>query len=376
MGNFLFHCNECLTRKEQNEASSLKDQIKALTETVNNLVKKNQIDELTDTVNSLVKDFRSFKESKKPSVGGKDNVSSGKIGDVNKRDSKKGTSYSDKVKNVKSSLCIQSNGSTVNIERVQELATNNGIQVSKAVVRDNGNVHVHLPSEENRAKLEPLLNDKAFASNKIVTLKSKTPSISILDVKKFTTDEEFLEKIKKQNPKIKQLMDTGSDFSIVYKRDPNNSNTGNKFYQVVARVSDEIRNAIRENNNKIYIELDAYRVVDRFYIKRCNRCQNFGHYEKDCMNDLCCAYCSQTHNHQNVTKLRRAIMNTMAVAIVKNMWNHRWAIQQCGTNVLLIYQCKRNYESLFHVTRQKTHKGISVFNKLQTFVMEYLVCFK
>ena len=184
----------------------------------------------------------------------------------------------------------------MNLEKVQELAASNGIQVSKAVVRDNGNVHVHLPSVENREKLEPLLNDEAFAANKVVTLKSKLPTISILDVRKFNSDEDFVDKIKKQNPKIKQLLDNGSEFSIVYKKEPKNTNDNNRFYTIVARVSDEIRKAIKDNHNKIYIELDAYRVVDRFYIKRCNKCQKFGHYEKDCQNEMCCAYCTHPHS--------------------------------------------------------------------------------
>ena len=50
-------------------------------------------------MNSLVKDFRSFKESKKPNIGGKDNANkTSKIGEVKNQDEKKGTSYSDKVK--------------------------------------------------------------------------------------------------------------------------------------------------------------------------------------------------------------------------------------------------------------------------------------
>ena len=45
------------------------------------------------------------------------------------------------------------------------------------------------------------------------------------------------------------------------------------------------------NGNRIFMELSSLRIVDRFYIKRCNRCQGFGHYAKDCSQDQVCGYC-------------------------------------------------------------------------------------
>ena len=43
------------------------------------------------------------------------------------------------------------------------------------------------------------------------------------------------------------------------------------------------------------MDLIAHKVIDRFYIKRCNKCQTFGHYEKDCTNETCCGYCKKHH---------------------------------------------------------------------------------
>ena len=202
-----------------------------------------------------------------------------------------------RVKKMKSSLCIKSNGSEVNLAKVQELATDNSIQVTKTTVKENGDVYVELPSEENREKLTPLLNDEAFATNRVVELKTKLPTISILDVKEFISKEDFVEKVKKQNPEIKTLIDQGSEFSIVYSKSPSDTpgKKENKHFQVVARVGDKIRKAMKANRDKVFVDLSSYRVVDRFYVKRCNRCQQFGHYEKDCNNPICCGYCSGEH---------------------------------------------------------------------------------
>ena len=69
---------------------------------------------------------------------------------------------------------------------------------------------------------------------------------------------------------------------------------------MVARVSEEVRKIIKNGNNRIYMDLLALKVVDRFYIKRCNRCQKFGHYEKDCSSPKeCCGFCTREHKSED-----------------------------------------------------------------------------
>ena len=71
-----------------------------------------------------------------------------------------------------SSLCITSNGTVVNLAKMQELAKTNSIQVTKTTVKENGDVYVDLSSEENRVKLALLLSDQAFATNSVIKLKT------------------------------------------------------------------------------------------------------------------------------------------------------------------------------------------------------------
>ena len=120
----------------------------------------------------------------------------------------------------------------------------------------------------------------------------------------------LLKKLKKQNPQIKECIDKGSEFSIVYIKKPQtNNSTGEikSFYQVVVRVSDDIRKVIRANDDKIFMDLVAHRVNDRFYVKRCNKCQKFGHYEKDCKSETCCGYCrSNNHSSNDCNEVQEA----------------------------------------------------------------------
>ena len=78
---------------------------------------------------------------------------------------------------------------------------------------------------------------------------------------------------------------------------PESSGTNRKHYQLVARVSNEIRERIKKNKDTIFVDLTAHRIVDRFYIKRCNKCQKFGHYQDNCTSDKirCVFCCSDSH---------------------------------------------------------------------------------
>ena len=104
-----------------------------------------------------------------------------------------------------------------------------------------------------------------------------------------------MEKLKKQNTTIKQKIEGGSEFTIVYCTKSKDENPDRINFQVVARVSEDIRMAIKEGGDRMYSELGSYKVVDRFYVKRCNKCQHFGHYEKDCDKEECCGYCRKNH---------------------------------------------------------------------------------
>ena len=64
------------------------------------------------------------------------------------------------------------------------------------------------------------------------------------------------------------------------------------LYQVVARVSEDIREIIKSNNDRIFIGLTSHPIFDRFYVKSCSSCHRFGHYHAECSSTPCCGYCS------------------------------------------------------------------------------------
>ena len=201
-------------------------------------------------------------------------------------------SYSEKVQ--AASICIKSNGNPIDMSAIKDIAVDNNIQVVGTHIKDNGDMFIKVPSKVNQEKLLPLLTSTCAEASKVVPIESKLPSISILNVEDFTNKDEFIVKMKKQNPDIEALLEAGSVFKIVFSKKLNMTENEKQHYQLVVRVSEDIRKVIKQMGNWIYYNLTALRVVDRFYIKRCNKCQHFGHYQKDCTNQIHCGLCNST----------------------------------------------------------------------------------
>ena len=96
-------------------------------------------------------------------------------------------------KSMKVTMCIKSNqGVAVDLNRVKEIITTHGVQVTKASVdKKSGDLYVNFPSEENREKLFPLSEEEQFPGNKVINLKKRYPTISIRGVSDYDTEDEF-----------------------------------------------------------------------------------------------------------------------------------------------------------------------------------------
>ena len=56
-----------------------------------------------------------------------------------------------------------------------------------------------------------------------------------------------------------------------------------------------LRDVIKQFKDKLTLGLSSCKVYDQYHIKRCNKCQQFGHYYKDCTAIECCAKCGGDH---------------------------------------------------------------------------------
>ena len=81
-------------------------------------------------------------------------------------------------------------------------------------------------------------------------------------------------------------------------------------FQIFASVSPVLREGLRTYKNKVVIGLVSCKVYDRKQTKRCNNCQHFGHFAKECPtpDETNCGKCSGNHRTDScVTDERKCI---------------------------------------------------------------------
>ena len=288
--NFSWQCDSCLTKSEIAKASTLEGQMATLLGIVTELSR--EVKELKKDSASKIKLVESQNEQRT----------------AEKTECQHEPSYAKAVKKPqdKSTLLIKgNNGTPVNIDTVKEIVIGHKIPVLSTNVSDNGDTYINFPPLENKDEVTSIIKSKVSTENDVVTMKSKLPSISITGIAEKLNKSELVQRIQQQNAKIAELISNGSVFEVIFVKDPS---TKYPNYQAVARVSSDIRDAIKCNGNKIYIGLMACRVTDRFYIKRCNTCQGFGHYSNFHDNDTenkttkVCGYCSEEHLSKDCPK--------------------------------------------------------------------------
>ena len=297
----MFVCDHCITRRENREASTMKDQlaevvaaIAVLTKAVSTLKNTQPMQQTLQQQQEQPQQQPQQKLQHRQQFDDKTNIESNDVW-------KNAARVEEMKHKMKVSVRIKSNNGdeAIDMNKVKEVVTSHGIQITKATVNHTkkGEAYVDFPSEENRDKLIALLSDEPIS---VVSLKRKCPTISIRGVSNYVSEEDLVEKIKSQNPQIKEKLDEGSEFTVVYTKEHVRrfedrrrevDSTKKTEFQIVARVSDDIRSVIKSNNDKIYIGFSALHVSDRFYIKNCGNCHRLGHYHAECASKSSCGYC-------------------------------------------------------------------------------------
>ena len=294
------------------------------------------MDELKEAIQGLTSEFREFKtEAKSTSSSSQTSCPDNKSWAHTAKHSST---------NFKSSLCVKSNEQPIDLNVVKQIAVHHSIQVSGTSVKSNEDVYVYMSNVEHRDKMATLLAEKHSADT-IVKLKSKMAAISILNVETFVNKNDFITKVKQQNPEIKEKIESGSEFTIVFVKEPmpESSHTNRKHYQVVARVNNEIREGIKKNKDKIYVDLTAHRIVDRFYIKRCNKCQKFGYYQDNCTSDkILCGFCCSDSHCSSSCPIKTQDTSNFSCLNCKDATKIALVILVVGLNVQHTWRCKTN----------------------------------
>ena len=170
----------------------------------------------------------------------------------------------------------------------------NNIPVVKSYRNKSGDLLVVCESKDTREQIKNLVLDK---NENIVfnTPEEKRPSITIVGLPKEYKKEEIVDMLTMQNGYIKTFAVSNKieEHITIHAIRPLKNNSHR--HQVFATVSPVLRQGLKYFNDKVTLGLTTCKVYDRFHVKRCNNCQNFGHYAKDCPNPTTCGKCSGDH---------------------------------------------------------------------------------
>ena len=126
--------------------------------------------------------------------------------------------------------------------------------------------------------------------------KKVAPKVKMFNIDTSVYQKDSAEKLKndilEKNNGMKLLYDSKNDnFSL----DVILINTDNKF--AILKMGEGLRSYVRENSNRIYLNLTSHVVKDNFHLTQCFKCQKFGHKagSSHCSDIQICLYCSKEH---------------------------------------------------------------------------------
>ena len=117
------------------------------------------------------------------------------------------------------------------------------------------------------------------------------PKRTLLDIPSSLLDGDIIPGIQAKNPKIKGLLDAGHTLTLVFCRIREEKSA-------VLKMSPDVRSAIVENGNRVFLGLASYRAFDRFWATQCYHCQKFGHTKDRCPEKNAspvCGFCASSH---------------------------------------------------------------------------------
>ena len=169
---------------------------------------------------------------------------------------------------------------------------------------------------------------------------SKKPSITIVGLSQQYTKEGVITQIVSQNQFVKHFSVANSIEEHLEIHDIKATKAKPNVFQAFASVSEVLRKGLKNYKDKVTIGLVSCKIYDRFNVKRCNNCQELGHFYKECPTPevAFCAKCSLGHSTNTCESMTRKCKN----CVKEGNENHGHAAYdpKCPT-VLKIVEKKR-----------------------------------
>ena len=317
--NFVFYCDRCLTKNEIQQTETNKDRIDNLEDKMSNIDK--QLEDIKKMLGKNTDQKNSKKETKLP----RDNLWANKerLATV-------------KAPEAKAKLIISKGRDTeINAEThkaIEKIVLENQIPLAESRQSKDGDLVLTC---ETKAARDELL-DLVRIANHDITMnapKTKQQSITIVGLTDNYSKEEALRLMITQNEYIKKfsVLNKIEDHIKIHVIKPlRNKPT---VFQVFASVSPVLREGLQYHKDRIVIGLRSCKIYDRQQVMRCNNCQHFGHFAKNCptQDEPICGKCSGNHRTDSCDKSERKCINCVRKGNVNN--NHSVLYHGCPSVV-------------------------------------------
>jgi len=278
-GNFRFICDPCMTKVECEKTCTTNDKVQLL---------DIKVSKLTQDIGDIKKLLM-----EKPTVPDPDMNQLAKFAA-----SSNGNVWSNEAKvNEMKSLLVVNKNAGINCVDLENQVSVTGIQVLDKYPDKSGNTVILCNSQKSRDELKQKIMQSGVAEKELSEPKPRYPTISIVGIQSNIDKDKFYSDLRAQNSDLDSLI-TNSDgvttvFNVLTVKPLKNNNS---VYQAFVSVSDNVREAIKSRGDRLFLGWGSLRVFDQLYVKRCNKCQGYGHYMRECQSkQFSCAVCANPH---------------------------------------------------------------------------------
>ena len=290
-GRFLFACDYCLTIEEEKRCAVSVDRVELLDkkiEAMNNTF----ITELTD-LKKLISN---------PNTAGNATPPAPVSSSCNPWNDRQRT---DNLRHTMS-VSKDNSGNSVDMDTLEKICVDNGISVHKTFdLQKSKSTGIVLNSKMDADRLKEELNN-VVPFHKVEKVATRSPSITVVGLKREYDKEELSSMIKKQNPGINTLFEsseTSPEDTVINVVTVKPLKNNPEVYKAIVRVSNVIRSVISKQGDRLFIGFQSScKVYDSFYVLRCYKCQEYNHHSRDCKKSAKCGFCAGSHETRNCSE--------------------------------------------------------------------------
>ena len=285
--NFTWICDLCVTKREISNTMSTNEKLTSVENKLETKVQEleNKLTTMCDDI-SFVKDL--LVENNPPASNtDKSITNSNPWADTNRVK---------KLITNKAALVIKKgdNNKCPDLKALEKQVIAEKINVTQTYINRSGDTVIECSSADDRNAVKQLA-EKEIVGHKFECSSERRPLITVVGFKQQYEPGDLRDILLYRNSFVSMLCNSGNINEmlevVVVKPCMKDTST----FQAIIKVNTSLRDIIHKHGDRLLIGLYSCRVYDKFTAKRCNRCQEFGHWMRDCKKQFVCAYCTGNH---------------------------------------------------------------------------------